>query len=81
MSCSSDLLEQREFLSDFAELTKNSDHSSNQVREGLLARDEALELAKENNQPKIESLEYFAYLIGFNLDDVLVQVNTIPKMY
>jgi len=54
---------------------------SNQVREGLLGRDEALKLAREDNQPKMESLEYFAYLIGFNLDDVLAQINTIPKMY
>jgi glucosamine--fructose-6-phosphate aminotransferase (isomerizing) len=54
---------------------------SNQVREGLLTREEAVELAEEDNRPKMESLEYFAYLVGFNLDDVLSQINTIPKMY
>jgi glucosamine--fructose-6-phosphate aminotransferase (isomerizing) len=54
---------------------------SNQVREGLLTREEAIELAEEDNRPKMESLEYFAYLVGFNLDDVLSQINTIPKMY
>ncbi len=54
---------------------------SNQIREGLLSRDEALKLVAIDNQPKYETLKYFSYLIGFNLDEVLAQINLIPKLY
>jgi glutamine---fructose-6-phosphate transaminase (isomerizing) len=54
---------------------------SNQIREGLLTRDDALRLVKEDNRPKIDTLQYFAYLIGFNLDVVLSKIDAIPKMY
>ncbi|MDD4910364.1 MAG: hypothetical protein PHR44_06805 [Candidatus Omnitrophica bacterium] len=54
---------------------------SNQIREGLLTRDEALRLVGIDNQPRYEVLEYFSYLIGFNLDEVLAQIDLIPKLY
>ena len=54
---------------------------SNQVRAGLLKRDEALALAKEDNKPRYEALQAFAQLIGFNLENVLKKVNSIPKLY
>jgi glutamine---fructose-6-phosphate transaminase (isomerizing) len=64
-----------------AGFTEFDNFRSNQIREGLLERHEALELAQDDNRPKMESLEYFAYLVGFNLDDVLARINAIPKMY
>ncbi|HAD88145.1 MAG TPA: hypothetical protein DCG48_12350 [Rhodospirillaceae bacterium] len=54
---------------------------SNQIREGLIERDEALKLVEEDNQPKWGALEYFAYVIGINLDEVLARINNIPKLY
>lgn len=54
---------------------------SHQIREGLLSRDEALKLARADNEPKYQNLEYFAHLVGLNLDDTLARINSIPKMY
>ena len=54
---------------------------SNQVREGLISRDQALRLAEMDNQPKYEVLRYFSYLVGFNLDEVLAKIEAIPKLY
>lgn len=54
---------------------------AHQIREGLLTRDEALELARADNEPKFETLEYFGHLIGLNIDEILARINTIPKMY
>jgi hypothetical protein len=54
---------------------------SNQVREGMLGREEALRLAEQDNVPKWETLRYFAQVIGLNLDEVLREVNNIPKLY
>lgn len=54
---------------------------SHQVRDGMLTREEAVELTRRDNEPKFEALEYFAHLIGFNLDEVLARINSIPKLY
>jgi hypothetical protein len=54
---------------------------SNQIRESLVTREEALKLAAQDNEPKFETLQYFSYVIGFNLDEVLARINSIPKLY
>ena len=54
---------------------------SNQIREGILTREQALELSIQDNRPRIETLQYFSYLVGFNLDAVLAEINSIPKLY
>jgi len=54
---------------------------SNQVREGLISRDEATRLAEEDNKFKYNTLKNFSEIIGFNLEDVLSQVQCIPKLF
>ncbi|MBU0881694.1 MAG: hypothetical protein KKE81_05800 [Candidatus Omnitrophica bacterium] len=54
---------------------------SNQVREGLITRDEAMKLTEEDNKPRLEMLQEFGQLIGFNLEEVLLRINEIPKLY
>jgi asparagine synthetase B (glutamine-hydrolysing) len=54
---------------------------SNQIREGLLERDEAMRLIEQDNQPKWGALEYFGYVVGINLDEILARVNNVPKLY
>ena len=54
---------------------------SNQICEGLLTRRDALDLAKKDNQFKYEVLKNFSEIIGFNLDDVLSKIVSIPKLY
>jgi len=47
----------------------------------LLDRAAALQLVESDNQPKFESIEYFSRLIGLNLDEVLRNIDNIPKLY
>jgi hypothetical protein len=54
---------------------------SNQIREGLMTREKAIELLKEDNKPRIAMLKDFSQLVGFNLEDVLLKINMIPTMY
>jgi len=54
---------------------------SNQIREGIITRQEALELIKDENQPRWESMLWYAQQIGFDLDYALNQIHAIPKMY
>ena len=54
---------------------------SNQIREGLISRDEALNLCEEDNRIRYETLKNFSDVIGFNLDDVLSKISSLPKLY
>lgn len=54
---------------------------SNQIREGLITRQKALECLIADNKPKIDMLQDFSQLIGFNLEEVLLKINEIPKLY
>jgi len=54
---------------------------SNQIREGLISRDQAMELATKDNVPKMDVLYDFARNTGFNLEEVLVRINAIKKLY
>lgn len=54
---------------------------SNQIREGMITREEALKLIEEDNRPRLRMLQDFGQLIGFNLEEVLLKINAIPKLY
>ena len=54
---------------------------SNQIREGLINRDQAIKLTQEDNKFKYDTLKNFSEIIGFNLDEVLSQIQCIPKLY
>jgi asparagine synthetase B (glutamine-hydrolysing) len=54
---------------------------SNQIREGTLTREEALDLCKEDNKTKYDTLKNFSDVIGFNLDNVLSRINCLDKLY
>jgi glucosamine--fructose-6-phosphate aminotransferase (isomerizing) len=57
------------------------DFRSNQVREGLISRDEALRLTEIDNNIRYESLLEFSQLVGINLEHVLKEIDAIPKLY
>ena len=64
-----------------AGFTEFDDFRSKQIRDGLITREEALELVKKDNQPKYEVLDYFAKTIGINLEHVLSRINNIETLY
>jgi asparagine synthetase B (glutamine-hydrolysing) len=54
---------------------------SNQIREGLISREEALKLVTQENIPRYESLEWYAQTNNFNLEEALDVIHAIPKLY
>lgn len=53
---------------------------SNQVRDGILTRDQALALIESDNQPRMEDLSGFARLIGFNLEEALARIDRVTRV-
>jgi glucosamine--fructose-6-phosphate aminotransferase (isomerizing) len=64
-----------------AGFTEHDTFRSNQVREGLITRDRALELALDENQPREASLRQYADLIGFDWEAARRVIDAMPKLY
>ncbi len=54
---------------------------SNQIREGVLTREEALKLANDENKPRYESIKWYLDTIELDFDSVIKRINKIPKLY
>jgi len=54
---------------------------SNQIREGMITRDEALKLVNEENRPRYETIKWYLEIIGLDFETVIKRVNQIPKLY
>tara|TARA_Y100000590_G_scaffold469982_1_gene661105 strand:- start:1189 stop:3123 length:1935 start_codon:yes stop_codon:yes gene_type:complete len=54
---------------------------SNQIREGLISREEAIKLCEADNKIKYDTLKNFSEIIGFNLDNVLSKISCFDKLY
>jgi hypothetical protein len=64
-----------------AGFTENDTFRSNQIREGQKTREEALKLIAADNQPRIDSLQWYADTVGFDLDKAIDVINRIPRLY
>jgi hypothetical protein len=54
---------------------------SNQVREGVMTRERALELIERDNEPRYDSILEYSHLIGFDFDRALAVISQMPKRY
>ena len=65
-----------------AGFTENETFRSNQIREGLLTREEALKRVREENKPRYETIYWYLNIIDLDLDmkKVFEMINAIPKL-
>lgn len=54
---------------------------SNQIREGMLSREEALDLVNEENRPRYESIKWYLDIISVDFEHAIKTINNIPKLY
>lgn len=54
---------------------------SNQIREGMIDRQIALELALEENRPRFESLKWYLDTIKVDFEHAIKTINKIQKLY
>jgi glutamine---fructose-6-phosphate transaminase (isomerizing) len=64
-----------------AGFTETDTFRSNQVREGMITRDEALRLTNEENQPRYDSLKWYLDTINIDFERTIDVINKIPKLY
>ncbi len=64
-----------------AGFTEHDTFRSNQIRENMISREKALALVCEENQPRWDTLDWYAKTIGFNIDDALLKINKMQRLY
>jgi len=64
-----------------AGFSENDTFRSNQIREGMLDRETALQLCNEDNIARYETLRWYLEIVGLNFSEVITRVNAIPKLY
>jgi asparagine synthetase B (glutamine-hydrolysing) len=53
---------------------------SNQIRENVISRDEALKLVGEENKPRYESIKWYLDAVGIDFSEAVSTINRIPKL-
>jgi hypothetical protein len=61
--------------------SENDTFRSNQIRDGMLTREKALELVYEENKPRYNSIKWYLDILGMNFEDIILRINKIPRLY
>ena len=64
-----------------AGFSENDTFRSNQIREGMISRERALELVYDENKPRYNSLKWYLEIIGLDFREVIKIVNKMPPLY
>lgn len=64
-----------------AGFTENDTFRSNQIREGLISRDTAIEKANTENKPRWNSIQWYCNTINIDFESVIKTINQIDIIY
>ena len=64
-----------------AGFTENDTLRSNQIREGMISREDALKLIDQDNAPRYDSIKWYFDIINLDMIEALKIINRIPKLY
>lgn len=64
-----------------AGFSENDTFRSNQIREGLITREEGLDKIVSENLPRFDSIQWYCNTIGINWKDALKKINRIPALF
>lgn len=64
-----------------AGFSENDTFRSNQIREGMIARERALDLILIENKPRYNSLKWYLEIIGLDYDLTIKKINSINRFY
>lgn len=64
-----------------AGFTEHDTFRSNQIREGEITREKALQLVNDENRPRYENIRWYLDALNMDFTDVINTVNKIPRLY
>ncbi len=63
-----------------AGFSENDTFRSNQIREGLLTRDVAMQKLEQENAPRYENIRWYLEIVGLDYEPTIKVINAIPKI-
>ncbi|MBI4296246.1 MAG: hypothetical protein HY667_03905 [Chloroflexi bacterium] len=64
-----------------AGFTENDTFRSNQIREGMITREQALQQVRKDNAFRYESIKWYCDTVNIDMKDTLEKINKAPKLY
>lgn len=64
-----------------AGFTEHDTFRSNQIREGDLTREEALQMVMDENRPRYSNIKWYLDAVGIDFAEAIKVINAIPKIY
>lgn len=64
-----------------AGFTEHDTFRSNQIREGQITREKALELVEDENRPRYQNIRWYLDTLGMDFERVIRIINNIEKLY
>ncbi len=64
-----------------AGFTEHDTFRSNQIREGQITREKALELVEDENRPRYQNIRWYLDTLGMDFERVIKIVNSIEKLH
>ena len=64
-----------------AGFTENDTLRSNQIRENVISREQALQLVKKENAPRYEAIHTYLSLVNVDFERTMTKINSLPKLY
>lgn len=64
-----------------AGFSENDTFRSNQIREGLISREQGLKMIEEENRPRYENIKWYLEIVGVDYESTIKTINRIPKLY
>ena len=64
-----------------AGFTEHDTFRSNQIREGDISREKAIELIEDENRPRYQNIRWYLDTINMDYENTIKTINSIPKLY
>lgn len=64
-----------------AGFTEHDTFRSNQIRNSMLSRNQAMELVQKEHTPRYESIQWYCETIGIDINTLLRVIHSIPTLY
>jgi hypothetical protein len=64
-----------------AGFTEHDTFRSNQIREGDISREAAIDLVEDENRPRYQNIRWYLDTLGMDFKEVIKVVNSIPRLY
>lgn len=64
-----------------AGFSENDTFRSNQIREGMITREEGLKLVTQENKPRYNSIKWYLNILNLNYSEVIKNINRIKPIY